>query len=80
MGEVFEAVRDGRSFALKVFSATHGNLNFLRKRFCAEAKILSRLDSPRLVKVHELSVDERDGTPYFAPEIRRGGEAILGRF
>ena len=69
MGQVYEAVRDGRSCALKVFSASHGNLDFLRKRFCAEAKILSRLDSPRLVKVHELSIDERDGTPYFAMDL-----------
>ena len=69
MGQVYEAVRDGRSCALKVFSATHGNLGFLRKRFCAEARILSRLDSPHLVKVHELSVDEGDGTPYFAMDL-----------
>ena len=65
MGRVYEAVCDGQSFAVKVFSANHGNLGFLRKRFCAEAKILSRLDSPRLVKVRELAINESDGAPYF---------------
>ena len=76
MGQVYEAVRDGRSCALKVFSASHGNLDFLRKRFCAEAKILSRLDSSRLVKVHELSIDERDGTPYFAMDLVLNAEGV----
>ena len=69
MGRVYLADRNGRSCALKVFSATHGNIDFLRKRFCAEAKILSQLDSPRLVRVHELSVETRDGIPYFAMDL-----------
>ena len=69
MGRVYLADRNGRSCALKVFSATHGNFDFLRKRFCAEAKILSQLDSPRLVHVHELSVETRDGIPYFAMDL-----------
>ena len=76
MGQVFLAVRDGRRCALKVFSATHGNLDFLRKRFFAEAKILSRLDSPRLVRIHELSVDECDGTPYFAMDLVLNAENV----
>ena len=69
MGRVYEAVCDGQSFAVKVFSANHGNLGFLRKRFCAEAKILSRLDSPRLVKVRELAINESDGAPYFVMDL-----------
>ena len=76
MGRVYEAVRDGRSCALKVFSVRHGNLHFLRKRFCAEARILSHLDSPRLVKVQELSVDESDGTPYFAMDLVLNAEGV----
>lgn len=69
MGRVYEAVCDGQSFAVKVFSANHGNLGFLRKRFFAEAKILSRLDSPRLVKVRELAINESDGAPYFVMDL-----------
>ena len=69
MGRVYEAVCDGQSFAVKVFSANHGNLGFLRKRFWAEAKILSRLDSPRLVKVRELAINESDGAPYFVMDL-----------
>lgn len=76
MGHVYEAVRDGKSFAVKVFSASHGNLGFLRKRFCAEAKILSRLDSPRLVKVRELAINESDGAPYFAMDLVLNAEGV----
>lgn len=76
MGQVYEAIRDGQTYALKVFSATHGNLDFLRKRFCAEARILSRLDSPRLVRVRELSVDESDGFPYFAMDLVLNADGV----
>ena len=69
MGKVYEAEHDGQPCAVKVFSATHGNLDFLRKRFCAEARILSRLDSPHLVKVHDVAIDEGDGSPYFAMDL-----------
>ena len=76
MGRVYEAVCDGQSFAVKVFSANHGNLGFLRKRFCAEAKILSRLDSPRLVKVRELAINESDGAPYFVMDLVLNAEGV----
>lgn len=79
MGCVYEVVADGDStrLALKAFTLDHGNREFLRKRFLAEAKILSRLKHPRLVHVHELGIDEPDGTPYYVMDLARSatGEA-----
>ena len=71
MGIVYEVVHEesGGRFALKVFSLDHGNREFLRKRFLAEAKTLSKLDHRRLVKVRELSADEDDESPYFVMDL-----------
>ena len=79
MGCVYEVVANGDStrLALKAFTLDHGNREFLKKRFLAEAKILSRLKHPRLVHVHELGIDEPDGTPYYVMDLVRSatGEA-----
>ena len=71
MGTVYEVVHveTGLRSALKVFTLDHGNREFLKKRFLAEAKILSRLNHPRLVHVHELGVDESSGTPYYVMDL-----------
>lgn len=71
MGRVFEvALGDGsKRLALKAFTLDHGNREFLKKRFLAEAKILARLDHPRLVHVHELGADESSGTPYYVMDL-----------
>ena len=71
MGEVFEVehTESGEHFALKAFTLDHGNREFLRKRFRAEAKILSRLDHPRLVKVRELAIDDDGEMPYFVMDL-----------
>ena len=73
MGCVYEVVADGDTthLALKAFTLDHGNREFLRKRFLAEAKILSRLSHPRLVHVHELGIDESSGTPYYVMDLVR---------
>ena len=73
MGCVYEVVADGDSthLALKAFTLDHGNREFLKKRFLAEAKILSRLNHPRLVHVHDLGVDEPSGTPYYVMDLVR---------
>lgn len=79
MGCVYEVVAgDGAAhLALKAFTLDHGNREFLKKRFLAEAKILSRLNHPRLVHVYELGVDEPSGTPYYVMDLVRSatGEA-----
>ena len=82
MGCVYEVVADGDSthLALKAFTLDHGNREFLRKRFLAEAKILSRLNHPRLVHVHELGIDESSGAPYYVMDLVRsatGGAETL---
>ena len=71
MGCVYEVVADENAtrLALKVFSLDHGNREFLRRRFLAEAKILSRLNHPRLVHVHESGIDESSGTPYYVMDL-----------
>ena len=73
MGCVYEVVADGDTthLALKAFTLDHGNRDFLRRRFLAEAKILSRLNHPRLVHVHESGVDEQSGTPYYVMDLVR---------
>ena len=73
MGSVYEVVagRDAPHLALKVFTLDHGNREFLRKRFLAEARILARLNHPRLVHVHELDIDESSGTPYYVMDLVR---------
>ncbi|MBQ0033213.1 MAG: serine/threonine protein kinase, partial [bacterium] len=79
MGCVYEVVADDDEthLALKAFTLDHGNREFLKKRFLAEAKILSRLNHPRLVHVHKLSIDEPNGTPYYVMDLVRSatGEA-----
>ena len=71
MGCVYEVVadEDATRLALKVFSLDHGNREFLRRRFLAEAKILSRLNHSRLVHVHESGIDESSGTPYYVMDL-----------
>ena len=73
MGRVYEVVDGdgGTHFALKAFTLEHGNREFLKKRFLAEAKILSRLNHPRLVHVRESGVDESSGTPYYVMDLVR---------
>ena len=74
MGCVYEVVADDGAthLALKAFTLDHGNREFLRKRFLAEAKILAKLDSPHLVKVHELAIDGE--TPYFVMDLVLGAQ------
>ncbi len=71
MGAVYEVVHEhlGVHRALKLFRTDGRNADFLRKRFLAEGKLLARLDHPRLVRVHDLSFDEVDGTPYFTMDL-----------
>ena len=71
MGAVYEVVHEhlGVHRALKLFHTDGRNADFLRKRFLAEGKLLARLDHPRLVRVHDLSFDEADGTPYFTMDL-----------
>lgn len=74
MGAVYEVVpiSGGESLALKSFTSAGSHAEFLRKRFVAEGKILSKLNHPQLVKVYELRYDEVIGSPYFTMDMVLG--------
>jgi hypothetical protein len=70
MGAVYEAENAaGARVALKLFTCGAKNREFLEKRFRAEAKLLSALDHPHLVKVHDVGVDAATGAPWFAMDL-----------
>lgn len=75
MGTVYEVeAGDGRRFALKVFSLDHGNVDLLRKRFLAEARILRKLENAQLpegtrfARIRDSGLDE-SGRPWFAMDL-----------
>ena len=75
MGEVYEAEGgDGLHVALKLFSAEGAKADFFRRRFLAEARLLSRLSHPRLVKVCDFGVDEGTERPYLAMNLVLGAD------
>jgi len=71
MGAVYEVEQTdvGAHHALKVFTLDHGHVDFLRKRFLTEGKVLERLSHPRLVHVHGLGVDAATDRPYFVMDL-----------
>ena len=75
MGIVYE-VEDpnGRHLALKRFSNAKKNSEFLKGRFCTEARILSRLSHPNLVKVYDAGTDNASGEPYFVMDLVLGAD------
>ena len=74
MGTVYEVENPtGRRFALKLFGSARKNGGFLKERFCTEARLLSRLSHPNLVKVYDAGTDDASGEPYFVMDL------VLGR-
>jgi hypothetical protein len=71
MGEVYEAERDGRSVALKMLPQEPGQQDFL-KWFGREARALSALTHPNIVKFHEAG--EYDGRPFMVLDYIEGRE------
>lgn len=71
MGVVYEveSIDNGKHFALKVFTSDGTHSDFLRKRFIAEGKLLSRLNHSHLVKVYEVSIDEVTKSPFFIMDL-----------
>lgn len=70
MGEVYEAEDgDGAHVAVKLFAAEGSKADFYRRRFLAEARLLSRLSHPRLVKVRDFGVDDGTQRPYLVMNL-----------
>ena len=70
MGAVYEVEHRalGVRYALKAFALDHGEVDFLRERFFAEARALARLSHPNIARVIDLGVLE-DGTAYFVMDL-----------
>lgn len=71
MGVVYEVehLRLKVRRALKVIAVSSENSALQRERFLSEGKVLSALDHPRVVRVHELDLDETSGLPYFVMDL-----------
>ena len=76
MSTVYEVVHGtlGTHLALKMFSLEKGDVEFLRNRFLTEGRLLARLRHPRLVRVYDLAVEERTGSPYFTMDLVLGSD------
>ena len=62
MAEVYEVENErlGAHFAL---------VEFLRKRFQVEGRLLARLSHPRIVRVYDMDVDAESGLPYYVMDL-----------
>ena len=71
MAEVYEVENErlGAHFALKAFTLDHGEVDFLRKRFQVEGRLLARLSHPRIVRVYDMGVDDASGLPYYVMDL-----------
>lgn len=71
MAEVYEVENErlGARFALKAFTLDHGEVEFLRRRFQVEGRLLARLSHPRIVRVYDMGVDDATGLPYFVMDL-----------
>ncbi|SDS43494.1 serine/threonine-protein kinase [Actinopolymorpha singaporensis] len=60
--------------AIKVLAENWANNADVRERFLAEARLLRRVDDPRLVRVFDVGVsDDEEARPYFVMEYIPGG-------
>ncbi len=60
--------------AIKVLADNWANNADVRERFLAEARLLRRVDDPRLVTVFDIGISEdEEARPYFVMEFVPGG-------
>ncbi|NRQ49416.1 serine/threonine-protein kinase [Aeromicrobium stalagmiti] len=57
--------------AVKVLAENWANHADVRERFLAEARLLRRIDDPRVIRVHDVGTHE--GRPYFVMDFIHGG-------
>lgn len=58
----------GRIVAIKTLQSSVDDLAW-RERFMAEARIVGQLSHPRIVKLHDVGIDETSGAPYLVMEF-----------
>ncbi len=61
------------SVALKVLADNWSGDADVRERFLAEARLLRRIDDPRVVRVHDIGVVPDGDQPYFVMDLADGG-------
>jgi serine/threonine-protein kinase len=73
MGEVYQAqhAQKGTPAAVKLLAAHAQREPDHLRRFLREAEVMSRVDSPHVVKVHDVGLGA-DGPPYIAMELLEG--------
>jgi len=59
----------GVHYALKTFVLETGRIEFFRKRFSAEGRLLARLKHPNLVRVFDLAFDDATGLLYYVMDL-----------
>ena len=71
MAEVYEVENErlGARFALKAFTLDHGDVDFLRRRFSVEGRLLARLSHPRIVRVYDMDIDPASGIAYYVMDL-----------
>lgn len=71
LGEVYEVehIKLGVRRALKALVAAARAVDSLRVQFLSESRVLARLDSPRVVRVHDLDIEPASGVPYFVMDF-----------
>lgn len=71
MAEVYEVENErlGARFALKAFTLDHGDVDFLKRRFSVEGRLLARLSHPRIVRVYDMDVDAATGLAYYVMDL-----------
>jgi len=79
MARVYEVehVTLGVHYALKTFTLDSGRVEFFRKRFLAEGRLLARMSHPNLVRVFDLAYDDATGLLYYVMDLvlYKDGEA-----
>lgn len=73
MGVVYKAIQEstGREMALKLLNNFMGDSSDQVKRFHREAKAVSRLNHPNIIRLYDFGVLE-DGQPYIVTEFLKG--------
>lgn len=65
----------GKEFALKILHESVASDLTIQQRFIREARVLSRMEHPSIVRITDFGIDERHGA-YIVMEMLRGGTLL----